>query len=216
LATIAAIAAPVSDLSIHIQNQTPTFTMSIAKTMNLFNTLLSAIDDPAKQASTDGLSTLLGTLQQLGSGQGDPKAIQGLVGIAGKYVRTSLQDQQASGNAQAIVNQYGGTEPSEAAVAALLSVPQVEQLIQEAETRTGLDAGTVRSLLPTVIPMVLALLKMGGSKGDAPEPAAAAPAATAPSVPTGDNALLNSFLDTDGDGDLDVGDALKLASRFLR
>lgn len=188
--------------------------MSIAKTMNLFNTLLNAIDDPAKEASTDGLSTLLGTLQQLGGGQVDPKAVQGLVGIAGKYVRTGLQEQQASGNAQAIVNQYGGTEPSEAAVAALLSVPQIEQLVQEAETRTGLDAGTVRSLLPTVVPMVLALLKMGGSKGDAATPAT--PAATSPTVPTGDNALLNSFLDSDGDGDLDVGDALKLASRFLR
>lgn len=195
--------------------------MSIAKTMNLFNTLLTAIDDPAKQASTDGLSTLLGTLQQLGSGQGDPKAVQGLVGIAGKYVRTSLQDQQASGNAQAIVNQYGGTQPSEAAVTALLSVPQIEQLVAEAETRTGLDAGTVRSLLPTVIPMVLALLKMGSDKGDTAAPAAApastpaSPDAAAPAPATG-NALLNSFLDSDGDGDLDVGDALKLASRFLR
>lgn len=185
--------------------------------MNLFNTLLNAIDDPAKQASTDGLSNLLGTLQQLGGGQVDPKAVQGLVGIAGKYVRTGLQEQQASGSAQAIVNQYGGTQPSEAAVTALLSVPQIEQLVAEAEARTGLDAGTVRSLLPTVIPMVLALLKMGGDKGAAEVATADAAAPSAASTaPTGDNALLNSFLDTDGDGDLDVGDALKLASRFLR
>ncbi|GAB4343864.1 MAG: hypothetical protein Fur0042_07210 [Cyanophyceae cyanobacterium] len=191
--------------------------MSLAKTMNLFNTLLNAIDDPAKQASTDGLSNLLGTLQQLGGGQVDPKAVQGLVGIAGKYVRTGLQEQQASGSAQAIVNQYGGTQPSEAAVTALLSVPQIEQLVAEAEARTGLDAGTVRSLLPTVIPMVLALLKMGGDKGAAEVATADAAAPSAASTaPTGDNALLNSFLDTDGDGDLDVGDALKLASRFLR
>lgn len=179
--------------------------MSLGNTLNLFNTLLSAIDDPSKQASTGGLSNIIGTVQQLGGSGVDSKSVQALMGIAGKYVRAGLQQQQSDGNAQAIVNQYGGTDPSEAAVAAILDAPQIEQLIAEVEQRTGLDSGTVRSLLPTVIPMVLGLLKMGEAKAGAE-----------PSADGSNNALLTGFLDTDGDGDIDVGDALKMASRFLR
>ena len=51
---------------------------------------------------------------------------------------------------------------------------------------------TIQQLLPSLVPLILSFLQSGG------------------------NPLLNQFLDTDGDGDVDIADAIKLASRFLR
>jgi hypothetical protein len=51
---------------------------------------------------------------------------------------------------------------------------------------------TIQQLLPTLVPLILSFLQSGG------------------------NPLLNKFLDADGNGDVDIMDAIKLASKFLR
>jgi hypothetical protein len=51
-----------------------------------------------------------------------------------------------------------------------------------------------------LIPVVLNFLKMGGS---------------AENPLQGGNPVLSSFLDADGDGDVDIADAIQLGSRFF-
>ena len=58
----------------------------------------------------------------------------------------------------------------------------------------------VMALLPVLVPLVLNLLKTGSSKAGA--------------VATG-NPVMNAFLDSDGDGDVDLGDLMSHASRFM-
>lgn len=59
---------------------------------------------------------------------------------------------------------------------------------------------TLKSMLPLLVPVVLNLLKMGQD----------------PQNPQGEsNSVLNSFLDTDGDGDVDLADLMKLGGGFL-
>ena len=54
-------------------------------------------------------------------------------------------------------------------------------------------------MLPTVLPLVLNMLQTGNDTDN----------------PESGNSVLTSFLDADGDGDVDIADAMKMASRFL-
>ena len=73
------------------------------------------------------------------------------------------------------------------------------QLIQGLSQKTGVNAGMLQTILPALIPVVLQFLNMGGTKtgGSAANP------------------LLQSFLDSDHDQDVDLGDVFKFAGRFL-
>ncbi|NEO97827.1 MAG: hypothetical protein F6K58_03780 [Symploca sp. SIO2E9] len=171
--------------------------------MNLFNHILSAIDNPTQQASSGQLSTILNTVGKLSSNaNADPSTVQGVMSIVGKYVRPALQQKrEAEGEqqAQAFINQYGGFNPSNQAVELLLGVPQIQQLVQEAEQRTRIDASLIQNMLPTLVPLVLNLLQTGASTDNV----------------QGANPVLNAFLDADGDGDVDIADAMKMAGRYL-
>lgn len=173
--------------------------------MSLFNTILSAIDNPDQQANPNQLAGILNTVQQLSSASGtNPDTIQSVVGIVGKYVRSSLQEtrvNQGEQQAQAIVDRFSGTQPSNQAVDLLFSAPQVQAMVQEIESRTGLGAGTIQSMLPNIVPLVLNFLQTGSS---AQNPQSSA------------NPVLSSFLDSDGDGDVDLMDAMQMASRYLK
>ncbi|MDY7015436.1 MAG: DUF937 domain-containing protein [Cyanobacteriota bacterium] len=172
--------------------------------MSLFNTILGAIDDPDKQANSNQLSGILDTVQQLSSSTGsNPDTMQSAIGIVGKYVRSSLQQKRASEGeqqARSIVERFSGTQPSNQAVNLLFSAPQIQGMVQEVATRTGLNAGTIQSLLPTIVPLVLNFLQTGSNTQN-PQSAA--------------NPVLSSFLDSDGDGDVDMMDAMQMASRYL-
>jgi hypothetical protein len=78
----------------------------------------------------------------------------------------------------------------------LFSAPQLQQLIGEIESKTGMNATMIQAMLPTLVPVVLNFLKTGADT-------------------SGGNSVLNSFLDADGDGDVDMFDAMQLASRHL-
>lgn len=175
--------------------------------MGLFDQILGAVNNPQQQASPDQLGTILNTVQQLSGRQGlDASTTQTALSVVGGYVRSALQQQRAAGGtaqAEAIVNRYGSTNPNPGAMDALFNPSQQQQVAQAVSQRTGINANQVLALLPILIPIVLNLLKQGSQTPNAP-------AANA----TG-NPVLNGFLDADGDGDVDVGDAMSMAGRFL-
>ncbi|TVP63950.1 MAG: DUF937 domain-containing protein, partial [Nodularia sp. (in: Bacteria)] len=118
-------------------------------------------------------------------------------------VRSSLQQKQASeGNeaTQGLVNQYAGTSSNPEAVSCLFAPQTQQQVAQAASQQTGLDAGTIMQLLPVIVPIVLNLLQ-SGSNTQNPQ--------------SGGNSVLNSFLDANGDGDINVADAIQLFSKYV-
>lgn len=175
--------------------------------MSLFEQILGAVNNPNQQASPDQLGAILGTLQQLSGRQGlDPATTQDAVSVLGSYVRSALQQQRASGGeaqAEALVNQFGGNQANPGALNALFGPAQQRQVADAISQRTGLQSDQVMALLPMLVPVVLNLLKQGS------------PNSGAPSASAGGNTVLSGFLDADGDGDVDIGDAMAMAGRFM-
>ena len=173
--------------------------------MSLFDQILGAIDNPDRQASPSQLGEILSTVQQLSNNaHTDPSTIQSVLSVVGSYARSALQQKRANEGeqqTQEFVNQFGGTQPSTQAVQMLFGAPQIQQIVQEIESRTGLSSGTIQSMLPILVPIVLKFLQTGGS--------------TSPGQGQGSNPVLNSFLDADGDGDVDIADALRMAGRYM-
>lgn len=178
--------------------------------MGLFDQVLGAISNPQQQASVDQLGSILGAVQQLSASQGvDANSMQGVVSNVGGFVRTALQEKRASeGNAgvNSVLNQFAGTGANPAALLSLFSPQQQQQIAETVAQRTGLNATLVRSLLPSVVPIVLKLLQTGAAAPGTPAAAQAAPS----------NSVLNVFLDADGDGDVDMADTLSMAGRFMQ
>lgn len=171
--------------------------------MGLFDQVLNAINDPSQQGSTDQIGMILNTVQQMSNGNGlDPTTTQAVMSVLGGHVRSALQQQrttQGDQQVESLVNQFAGTGASMAAVNALFSSQQAQQVIQDVAQRTGLDPQMIQALLPTLVPIVLNFLRSGANSQGA----------------GGGNSVLNTFLDSDQDGDVDLGDTLAIASRFL-
>ncbi|UKP00683.1 DUF937 domain-containing protein [Nostoc sp. UHCC 0870] len=172
--------------------------------MGLFDQILGAVSNPNLQGNMGQIETIVKTVQDLSNTTGtDPATIQSVVGVVGNYVRGALQQKQATeGNesAQALVNQYAGTSFDPQAVNSLFSPNTQQQVAGVTAQRTGLDASTIQQLLPVVVPLVLNLLKSGTN---------------AQNPQTAGNPILNNFLDADGDGDVDIADAIQMASRYM-
>lgn len=170
----------------------------------LFDQIVRALDDPNEQASPGQLATILSTVQQLSqSYNANPSAVQSALSIVGSFVRSGLQEKrstQGQQQAQEIVNHYSGTYPNPQAVNALFNSSQVQQIVQTVAQRTGLDAQMIVQMLPILVPLVLNLLQTGTNTQN-PQQAS--------------NPVLNTFLDANGDGEVDVADALSLVGRFL-
>jgi len=174
------------------------------KLMGLFDQILGAVANPNQQGNLGQLGSIINTVDQLSNSTGtNPSTIQSVLSVVGSQVRSALQQKQATeGNeaAQAVVNDYAGNSPNPQAVNSLFS-PNIQQQVAEfAAQRSGLNAGTVQQLLPLLVPVVLNFLKSG---------------ANAQNPQGGGNPVLNSFLDADGDGDVDIADAIQLASRHM-
>ena len=75
-----------------------------------------------------------------------------------------------------------------------------EQLLQGVMQKVGLNSEQAQGLLNNLMPMLLQFLHLG---------------APAPGSSGGGNPLMSAFLDSDHDGDVDLGDAFKFAGRFL-
>ncbi|MBC6476200.1 MAG: DUF937 domain-containing protein [Hormoscilla sp. GM102CHS1] len=175
------------------------------KIMGLFDSIMGeqAGGSPTKQASPSQLGGIFGAVQMLSGNSGASfDQMQSLISIVSSFTRSSLKekrDSEGDNQRQSLVNQFSGTLPNPLAVRALFTLPQVQQIVEVASQKTGLPEDTIQSLLPAVLPLVLNLLQTG-SETDNPE---------------GGNSVLSSFLDADGDGDVDIADAMKMTSRFL-
>ncbi|HEY9730046.1 MAG TPA: hypothetical protein V6D50_26670 [Chroococcales cyanobacterium] len=171
--------------------------------MGLFDQIINAIDNPSQQGSPGQLGDILSTVNQLSNNSNtDPSTIQTALSVVGNYARSALQDKRANEGTeqtQQFVNQFGGTQPSSQAVQLLFNAPQIQQIVQEVENRTGLSSATIQSMLPFLVPIVLKFLQSGSNTQN----------------PQGGNPVLNSFLDADGDGDVDIADAMQMAGRYL-
>lgn len=172
--------------------------------MGLFDQILSAVANPNQQANLGQLASIVSTVNQLSQRTGaDSSTIQSVLSIVGNQVRSALQQKQATeGNTavQTLVNRFAGTSANPQAVSSIFS-PQAQQQVAEfAAQRTGLNAATIEQILPLIVPVVLNFLQTG---------------ANVQNPQTGDNSVLNSFLDANGDGNVDIADAIQLASRYL-
>ncbi len=172
--------------------------------MGLFDQVLSAVNNPNTQGSMDQIGGILNTVQQLSGNAGtNPSTMQSAMGVVGNFVRSSLQEKRVTEGeeqAKSIVDQFSGTSPNSQAVNSLFSGGMQQQVAQAISERTGLDANMALQMLPTLVPLVLNFLQSGTSSQN----------------PQSDgNSVLSSFLDADGDGDVDISDAMGMASRFL-
>jgi hypothetical protein len=173
--------------------------------MGLFDQILNAIDDPNQAASPGQMSGIFNTVQQVSNSYGaDPSSVQSAMSIVGNYVRSALQQKQATQGpqqAEAFVNQYSGSSPNPQAVNALFGASQVQQIVQAVSQRTGLNASMIQQMLPILVPLVLNFLHTGSHTQSG----------------RGSNPVLSAFLDADRDGDVDISDAMSLAARhFMR
>ncbi len=171
--------------------------------MGLFDQVLGAIANPNQQASPGQIGEILSTVNQLSNNANtDPSTIQSVLSIVGNYARSALQQKrqnEGEQQTQGFINQFGGTNPSTQAVQLLFSTPQIQQIVQEVAQRTGLSSGTIQAMLPILVPLVLKFLQTGNNTQQ----------------PQGSNPVLNSFLDADNDGDVDIADAMQMAGRYM-
>lgn len=166
------------------------------KIMGLFDQILGSVANSNSPGGLGKLMSIADTIQDISNSTGtDATTMQSLFSLVGKQVNSSLEAMKVNEGTEAaenLVNQFAGDSPDSEAVNALFSPGIQQQVAEIAAQRTGLDVGMIQQLLPILVPLVLKFLQSGG------------------------HPLLNKFLDADADGDLDIADLIKLASRFLK
>ncbi|MEL6383036.1 MAG: DUF937 domain-containing protein [Cyanobacteria bacterium J06626_18] len=171
--------------------------------MGLFDQVVSAINDPDKQASASQIGQVFSAVQQMGQQNNtSPDAMQTAASVLGSYMRSSLKETRNSqGEAAVQTLVQRGTQSGLAGqvLGQLLNSGQQAQVVQAISQKTGMNANQIQAMLPMLVPVVMQMLNSGSSRQGAP---------------TGNNPVLSAFLDSDGDGDVDMGDMLRMASRF--
>ena len=171
--------------------------------MGLFNQIINAVNNPEQEASSNQLAGIVGTVQQLSNSyQTNPAVMQSAMSIVGNFTRSALQEKrtnQGEQQVQQIINQFGGTQPNAQVLPMLFSSNQLQDMTQEITSKTGITSQVVQGMLPSLVPLILNFLKTGANSQN----------------PLGTNSVLNSFLDADGDGDVDIADAMQMASKYL-
>lgn len=170
--------------------------------MGLFFDVLSAINNPNQQGSVDQLGAIVNTVQQLAPGvdaSTKQTAMSALTGI----LRSTLKQQASTGGASALEGMLGQLTGGGSAAAMLPSflnnTQMQQQLAQVVAQKTGLNAGMVQTMLPGLLTAALSFLKIGAGKSGTGAP----------------NTVLDTFLNSDRDGSVDLGDAFKFANRFF-
>lgn len=170
--------------------------------MGLFDQILNAVNDPNLQANAGQLAGIFTNLQQVQNTQGtDSSTMQSALSSVGSLVRSSLQQKRAEGGNQlveSIINQFAGTSPNPSAVNALFG-SHWDSVADVVSQKTGIDRNTITQMLPMLVPLVLNFLQSGNN----------------PQNPQAGNPVVNSFLDADGDGDVDIADAMQMAGRYF-
>ena len=182
--------------------------------MSLFDAVLASLNDPSRatqQGDLERLSSAFG-----GGGASSTNADQ-IASLIGGFLKPMLREQHAIGGAQGVDSflqdiKQNSSSPDQ--LRQVLGADRVDQMVGRAEQKTGLDTNTILRFLPIVLPAVIGLLQSGRR--------AAVPAGTGVAAATGaqagsqTNPILAQFLDSDGDGDVDMADVVRLTSRFLQ
>jgi hypothetical protein len=172
--------------------------------MGLFFDVLSAINNPNQQANVSQLESITKSIQQVASNQGiDAGKTQSLMSALGGLLRPALKQQQSvmgGGQLENLLSRFTpGTTTGTTALSSMFPPQMQQQMVQGIAQKTGLSPNILQSAMPVLIPAVMGLLNMGANKPGT----------------GGGNPLLKTFLDTDQDGDADLGDVFKFATRFL-
>lgn len=171
----------------------------------MFYEVLSAINDPNRQASIEQLSLVQTSVQKLAKSQGlEAAQIQLMMTDLGGHLRSVLQPQQPQLGIEdpptTILSQLTATESTTAPQS--LIPPELQQhMVEVMAQKTGVSADTIQSLLPQLLLVVMELLNLGASKSGSSDSDA--------------NPLLTAFLGGDRDGSADLGKVMQLAGRFL-
>jgi len=173
--------------------------------MGLIFDVLSAVNNPKQLASVENLSSIFNSVQQLaGNHSLDATGTQSVISTIGNQLRSSLKQQATTGNLDlgGLINQFTGGNPNLKSLQSLIPESAQQQLLQGLTQKLGLNSGSAQGLIGGITPILLNLLHLGS-----PSPGSG-PLSTK-------NPLLTSFLDSDHDGDVDLGDAFRFISRFL-
>lgn len=179
--------------------------------MSIFDSILSAVDNPEQKGSTNDIANIVGNVQRISQDYNvSPDTIADAVSIVGKYVKGSLQQKREEGGEEQVnrvVDELSETStdvnpdtPEENPnINVLFDTPIVLQMIEQIGARTGLPEPVVRSILPSLVNFVVRFLQTGNFQNNS----------------LVNNPIAKMFLDSDKDGDVDLGDAMRLASRYL-
>jgi hypothetical protein len=198
--------------------------------MNFFDVLVSSIQDPQSATQKSDLEGLLGAL--LGGAPGTAPsqarqipsgAAEGLAGTVGSVLKPALREAGQQGGIEGIDALLGSLKQNANSPQALertLGHDRMEQMVNKAQQKSGLPTGDIMSMLPVIIPALVSLLQSGARAGAAPSAPSVRTGATAtaddPFAALASNPLLKGFLDSDGDGDVDMQDLVRLGSKFLQ
>jgi Bacterial protein of unknown function (DUF937) len=166
--------------------------------MGLFDAITSAIANPNQQGNADQLGSILNTVSAIAGSQGGSTNSSDLMSSVGGVVRGALQNHQATAGTEGVenlVDRFAGGGANPEAVQAIFG-GQEQQALEAISQQTGMDPSQISGMLPTLLPMVLQLLQSGASS-------------------SGGNPVLNTFLDSNHDGNVDLGDLMSQAGHFL-
>lgn len=171
--------------------------------MGLFDQVMGAIADPKRQASAKQMTEILGSAKQIGQqNNASSDNMQQAMSVIGGFVRSSLKEKrqtQGDSAAQALLEE--GSANGASVIPKLFNNSQLTEMVSAVTQKSGLNANQVQGILPMVLPLVMRFLSSGNAKGGAPA--------------TDNNPILTAFLDGDGDGDVDMGDVLGMAGKFM-
>jgi uncharacterized protein YidB (DUF937 family) len=193
--------------------------------MSLFDTVLASMNDPGRATQKTDLQSLL---TSVGGGGSSPSNTDQIAGMIGGFLKPMLQQQRAVGGTQGVDSllqniKQNANSPDQ--LRQILGADRMGQMVGQAQQKTGLDANSVLRLLSVALPAVIALLQSGRATAAPSTGVAATGASGAAAVETDGpaatpgsqtNPILAQFLDSDGDGDVDMADMMRLTSRFLQ
>lgn len=170
----------------------------------MFFEVLSAINDPDKQASIAQLSQMTSSVHKLGASQGlSDNQMQSMMTALGGALQPVLKQKKSKIGGMAgmagILSKVAGTGNTMGLQAMIPSQIQ-QELAQTVAQKTGMNATMVQVMLPQLLPAVMGLFNMGSPK---------------PGSDDDSNPLLKTFLESDRDRDTDLGSVVKFAGRFL-
>jgi hypothetical protein len=196
--------------------------------MNFFDVLVSSMQDPQAGTQKSDLEGLLGALlggspaaAQQSARQIPAEAAEGLAGTIGHVLKPALREAGQQGGVEGIDALLGSLKQNANSPQALertLGRERMDQMVTQAQQKSGLPVDAIMSMLPIIIPALVGLLQSGARAGTAPSAPSAQTGATTddPFASLASNPLLKGFLDSDRDGDVDMQDLVRLGSKFLQ